>query len=70
VVSVNIDKLEEFRKLSGLTKSALSKMVGIHPSTYRLILKGEIASPPTIKRLALAVGLDPKKAWKKGRNSG
>lgn len=70
MVAVNISKLEECRKRSGLTKKALSKMVGIHPSTYRLIIKGEIANPPTIMRLALAVGLDPKKAWKKGTNSG
>jgi len=69
MVAVNIPKLEEFRKRAGLTKSGLCAIVGIHPSTYTLIIKGKRANPPTIKRLALAVGLDPEKAWKKERKS-
>ncbi len=65
----NITKIEAARERQGLSKSALAKMVGIHPSTYTLILKGKIAFAPTIKRIALAVGMKPELAWKKARKS-
>lgn len=66
---VNLEKLEAARKRKGLTKIALCKLVGIHPSTYTLILRRTNASPPTITRLAKAVGLEPDKAWKQSRKS-
>jgi len=69
VIAVNTEKLEECRQRKGLTKTALCAVVGIHPSTYTLILQGKRKSPPTIKALAEAVGLDPDKAWKKARKS-
>ena len=65
----NIPKIEDARERQGLSKSGLAKMVGIHPSTYTLILKGKICFAPTIKRIALAVGLEPEKAWKTSRKS-
>lgn len=65
----NITKIEAARERQGLSKGALAKMVGIHPSTYTLILKGKIAFAPTIKRIALAVGMKPEHAWKKARKS-
>jgi len=67
VVAVNVEKLEELRQRQGLTKSGLAKIVGIHPSTYTLILKGKRKNPVTVKAIALALGLDPAKAWKKGK---
>ena len=69
MVTVNIAKLEEYRKRAGLSKSGLCKVVGIHPSTYTLILARKRENPETIKRIALAVGLKPEKAWKHGRKS-
>ena len=65
----NIPKIEAARERQGLSKSGLAKMVGIHPSTYTLILKGKHSYAPTIKRIALAVGLKPEQAWKTARKS-
>ncbi len=67
MVAVNIEKLEEFRKRRGLSKTALARLVGIHPSTYTLLIKGKRENPETVKAIALALGLAPEKAWKKGR---
>jgi DNA-binding XRE family transcriptional regulator len=64
----NIRKIEAARERQGLSKSGLAKMVGIHPSTYTLILKGKHSYAPTIKRIALAVGMKPHLAWKTSRS--
>ena len=50
-------KIEKARQIKGLTKQGLAELVGIHPSTYTLILKGEIQNPPTIKKIADVLGV-------------
>ena len=69
MVAVNIEKLEELRHHRGLSKTALCRIVGIHPSTYTLILKRKRKNPATVKAIALALGLAPEKAWKKDRKA-
>ena len=53
----DISKIEKARILNGLTKGGLAEEARIHPSTYTLILKGSNHHPPTIKKIADALGL-------------
>ena len=57
-MTINTQTLEKARILKGLTKQGLAEGVGIHPSTYTLILKGKIQNPPTIKKIADFLGLE------------
>ena len=54
----NINKIEKHRIIKGLSKSGLAKKAGIDPSTYTVILRGKHHHPPTIKKVADALGLD------------
>ncbi len=65
----NIKKIEDARKRKGYSKKALSKIVGIHPTYYTLIIQGKHRYAPTIARIAIAVGLKPESVWKKARKS-
>lgn len=65
----NIEKIEAARVKAGLSKSGLAKMVSISPAQYTFIIQGKHCYAPTIKRIALAVGLDPEKVWKKEKKS-
>ena len=54
---LTLTKYEKARILQGLTKGGLAEQAGIHPTTYTLILKGSNHHPPTIKKVADALGL-------------
>ncbi len=59
----DISRIEKARILQGLTKGGLAKKAGIHPTTYTLILKGSNHHPPTIKKIADALGLEMKEIY-------
>ncbi len=50
-------RIEEARAIKGWSRTKLSSLVGIHPSSYLRIIKGEIRKAETIKKLADALGL-------------
>ena len=50
-------KIEKARIIKGLTKSSLAKQAGIHHTSYSRVLCGK-HHPPTIKKIADALGLD------------
>ena len=51
-------KIENARVINGLAKKNLAKKAGISPGTYTQILNGENLYPPTIKKVADALGLE------------
>lgn len=57
MLTLDTERLESARIKKGLSKSKLAQLVGIHPSSYLRILKGETQNAPTLKRIADALGL-------------
>ena len=53
----DLQKIEKSRIIKGLAKKDLAEKAGISPGTYTLILRGENHHPPTIKKIADALGL-------------
>ena len=57
MVTYRTEQIERARAIKGWSKPKLSNLVGIHPSSYLRIIKGEIRKAETIKKLADALGL-------------
>ncbi len=53
----DLQKIEKSRIIKGLAKKGLALEAGISPSTYTEILHGKNQHPPTIKKVADALGL-------------
>ncbi len=52
------EKIEKARVINGLAKKDLARKAGISPGTYTQVLRGENHYPPTIKKIADALGLE------------
>jgi transcriptional regulator with XRE-family HTH domain len=57
-MKINTKKMERARILRGWTKARLADEIGIDPSTIGKIERGKNFKPPTIKKIADALGLD------------
>jgi transcriptional regulator with XRE-family HTH domain len=56
-MEVNVDKLRELRINKGMTQRALAKEAGISNTSLWKIEQGGGATPPTLKKLADALGV-------------
>jgi len=59
-MKINVSKMERERKALGLSKSELSRKVGMFPANYSYILKQESSRLDTITLIAKALDIDPK----------
>ena len=58
-IKVDVDKLWELRVNQGLTQRQLSREAGISNATLSRIEHGRSARPPTLKKLADVLGVEP-----------
>jgi len=54
----DIEKLAQRKAALGLTDQMLARRAGLHPSTIKNILTGRTCKPPTIRKIAEALGMD------------
>lgn len=59
IVEVDVDKLVELRVNQGLTQRELARRAGVSNTSLWKIERGGGATPPTLKKLADALGVKP-----------
>jgi hypothetical protein len=57
---LNIEKLEKERKRLKLNRSAFSRHLGLHPSTYHKMVVSETTSIARMNEIAKTLDLDPR----------
>jgi len=58
-IKVDVDKLWKLRVNQGLTQRQLARKAGISDATLSKIEHGRSARPPTLKKLADVLGVEP-----------
>ena len=58
-IKVDVEKLWELRVNQGLTQRQLARKAGISNATLSKIEHGRSARPPTLKKLADVLGVEP-----------
>ena len=53
----DVDKIKEKMAVRGLTMQRVGQLAGVHPSTVASVLRRRTAKPPTVKKIAEAIGL-------------
>ena len=57
MITYKTHEIERARVIKGWSRSKLASLVGIHPSSYLRIIKGETRKPETINKIADALDL-------------
>ncbi len=71
VMEVDVEKFKRLREDQVLSQRELARMAGVTPATvWRLENGYKEARPQTIRKLARALGVEPKELTKKGEQNG